>query len=100
MKLVIGLSLALVLVYTSAPRSSWIDASDQIVANAEGPQPWTVGEVMEIWIDDRISAFFASEARAFHCCPLIRPLIHRPVIGTNSIKADIKIYTLNAALLI
>jgi hypothetical protein len=100
MKLVISISLALVLVYTSAPRSLWIGAGEQIVAHAGGPQPWTVREVVESWIDERIIAFFASEASVFHCCLLTSPRIHRPAIGTNSIKADIKIYTLNAAFLI
>jgi hypothetical protein len=100
MKLAMRLFLAAALLFTGAPRSSWIDAGDQIVAHAGGAQPWTVREVMESWVDDRISAIFASEASAFHCCPLTSPLIHRPITGTNSNKADIKIYTLNAAFLI
>jgi hypothetical protein len=31
---------------------------------------------------------------------MTRPVIHRPIKGTNAIKADIKIYKLNAAFLI
>jgi hypothetical protein len=100
MKLAMSFLLAVALLFTGAPRSSWIDAGDQIVAHAGDAKPWTFREVMESCIDDRIIASFASGPSAFHCCPLTSPLIHRSVKGTNSIKADIKIYKLNATFLI
>jgi hypothetical protein len=100
MKLAVSFLLAVALFFTGAPRSSWIDAGDQIVAHAGDAKPWTLREAMESCIDDRIIAFFASEPSAFHCWPLTSPLIHRSVKRTNSIKAGLRIYKLNAAFLI
>jgi hypothetical protein len=100
MKLAISLLLAVALLFSAAPRSSWIDAGDQIVAHAGDAKPWTFRETMESCIDDRIIASFASEASALHYWPPTSALVHGPLTGTNSIKADIKIYTLNAAFLI
>jgi hypothetical protein len=100
MKLAMSFLLAVALLFTGAPRSSWIDAGDQIVAHAGDPQPWTLREVMECCIDDRVIASFASEPSAFHCWSLTSPLIHRSVKRTHSIKAGLRIYKLNAAFLI
>jgi hypothetical protein len=102
MKLAVSLILALALVFTGAPRSSWIDAGDQIVTHTGDAQPWTLREVMESCIDDRITAamVLASQPSAFHCCPLTGPLIHRSAEEANSIKAHLRIYKLNAAFLI
>jgi hypothetical protein len=100
MKLVISFLLAIVLLFTGAPHSPWIDAGDQIVAHAGNTRPWTFREAIESCIDDRIIASFTSEPSAFHCWPMTRSGIHGPIKGTNSIKADIKIYKLNAAFLI
>ena len=100
MKLAMSFLLTVALLFTGAPRSSWIDTGDQIVAHAGDAKPWTFREAMESCIDDRIIASFASEPSAFHCCPLTSSLIYRSVKRTNSIKADIKIYKLNAAFLI
>jgi hypothetical protein len=100
MKLAMSLLLVVALLLSGAPRSSWIDAGDQIVAHAGDAKPWTLREAMESCIDDRIIAFFASEPSAFHCWPLTSPLIHRSVKPTNSIKAGLRIYKLNAAFLI
>jgi hypothetical protein len=100
MKLAMSFLLAVALLFTGAPRSSWIDAGDQIVAHAGDAKPWTLREVMESCIDDRIIASFASEPSAFYCWPLTNPVIHRSVKPTNSIKAGLRIYKLNAAYLI
>ncbi|HJU62307.1 MAG TPA: hypothetical protein VJ864_09695 [Candidatus Binatia bacterium] len=100
MKLAISFCLAIVLLFTGAPHSPSIDAGDQIVAHAGKARPWTFREAIESCIDDRIIASFASEPSAFHCWPMAKPVIHRPIKGTNAIKADIKIYKLNAAFLI
>jgi hypothetical protein len=100
MKLVISFLLAIVLLFTGAAHSPWIDAGDQIVAHAGNTRPWTFREAIESCIDDRIIASFASEPSAFHCRPAASSLIYRSIKRTNTIKADIKIYKLNAAFLI
>jgi hypothetical protein len=100
MKLAMSLLFAVALLFTGAPRSSWIDAGDQIVAHAGDAKPWTLREAMESCIDDRIIASFASEPSVFHYSPLTSLLIHRSVKRTNSIKAGLRIYKLNAAFLI
>jgi hypothetical protein len=100
MKFAMSLLLAVALLFTGAPRSSWIDAGDQIVAHAGDAKPWTLREAMESCIDDRILASFASEPSALHYWPLTGPLIHPSVKRTNSIKAGLRIYKLNAAFLI
>jgi hypothetical protein len=100
MKLAMSFLLAVALLFTGAPRSSWIDAGDQIVAHAGDAKPWTLREAMESCIDDRIIASFASEPSAFHYLPFTSLLIHRSVKRTNSIKAGLRIYKLNVAFLI
>ena len=101
MKLAISFLLAVLLLFAGTPRSSWIDAGAQIVAHAgDAARPLTFREAMESCIDDRLIASFASEPSAFHCWPMASSLIHRRIKGTNAIKADIKIYKLNAAFLI
>jgi hypothetical protein len=100
MKLAISFFLAIVLLFTAAPHYSWIDHGDRIVAHAGNARPWTFREAIESCIDDRIIASFASEPSAFHHWPMASSAIHGPIKRTNPIKADIKIYKLNAAFLI
>jgi hypothetical protein len=100
MKLAMSFLLAVALLFTGAPRSSWIDAGDQIVAHAGDAKPWTLREAMESCVDDRIIGSFASEPSAFHYWPFTSLLIHRSVKRTNSTKAGLRIYKLNAAFLI
>ena len=100
MKLATSVILAFALVFTGA--SLWVDTGDKMVGDAGGDQRSTVGEVIECCIDDRIINVMALgfQSSPFHCGDLASFPSHRSANETNSIRAPLSIYKLNAAFLI
>jgi len=102
MKLVISFGVALLLVLTGTPRSSWSDNTDKIAASAEDGSTLAFGEAIESWNDDRriTSLPLASAVTSSDVGLIAAPFISQTSVELNSIKDNSRIYKLNSSFLI
>jgi hypothetical protein len=103
MKLVISFGVALLLVFTAAPRSiMWSDDNDKIAASAEDGSTATFGEAIESCDDDRLIGSFPLAFPVTSSAVLLfaTPLISQTSVELNSIKDNSRIYKRNSRFLI
>jgi hypothetical protein len=103
MKLVISFGVALLLVFTAAPRSiMWSDDNDKIAASAEDGSAATFGEAIESCDDDRLIGSFplAFPVTSSSVFPIATPLVSQTSVELNAIKDNSRIYKVNSRFLI
>lgn len=102
MKLVISFGVALLLVLTGTPRSSWSDDTDKIAASAEDGSTLAFGEAIQSWNDDRrIGSFpLGSAVKSRDVFLIANSFISQTSVELNSIKDTSRIYKLNSSFLI
>ena len=102
MRLVVSIFLAITLLITGAPHSSWSDNHIKIAAYAGDANTFSFREMGENYIDDRILVAFplASETSLSDSVSIVSTSIRRTSEEKNSTKEDLKIYKLTAAFLI